>query len=431
MSTHRELWFRLNEFARLPFMIAFVENPLLIDFEVDNRSNSFARLKDLGTKQGNITRDDILQFFPEAEHDIDYLSQIYLAIRATGILITDDDSLNNTPNKDSADNNGSDPNNSRLKDKADDLLSNIEPDNLVGLYISEAAQRPLLTLEEEVDLAKRIELGLLAREEMSNSNIKSEEQREKLLLLIEDSWAAVDHLITANSRLVISIAKKYTHRGVPFLDLIQEGNIGLMRAVKRFDYKRGYKFSTYATWWIRQSVTRALADQSRTIRLPVHINDQVSKMFLIQHHLRQQLGRDPDVAEIADRMGLSSEKIMQMSKDAQFPLSIDMPISFEDDSVLGDYIEDHESPDPHEVATLSLLRQHIDQVLEMLPPREVQILKLRFGLSNGETHTLAEVGIKMGVSRERVRQIEAQAIRRLRQPEIQVKLRSYFISLQT
>lgn len=411
-------------------MVTLVENQLLIDFEVDNLSNSFRRLKELGMMQGKITRDDILQFFPEAEHDAGYLNQIYLAIRARGILYIEDGSLNDAHNKDSADNNGFLPDDYRLIDKEDDLLSSIDPDDLVGLYISEAARRPLLTLEEEVDLAKRIERGLLARKEILNSKFKSDKRREELLFVIEDCWIAVDHLITANSRLVISIAKKYMHRGVPFLDLIQEGNIGLMRALKRYDYKRGYKFSTYATWWIRQAVTRALADQSRTIRLPVHINDQVSKMFHIQHQLSQQLGRDPDVAEIADRMGLTSEKIEQMYKDAQYPLSIDMPISFEDDGVLGDYIEDQEAPDPDDVTELSLLSQQIDQVLEMLPPREAQILKLRFGLSNGETHTLAEVGLKMGISRERVRQIEAQAIRRLRLSENAHKLRSYLIPLQ-
>jgi RNA polymerase primary sigma factor len=282
-----------------------------------------------------------------------------------------------------------------------------------------------------VDLAKRIERGMLAREEISGIKIKSTKRHEELLQLIDDGWTAGDHLITANSRLVISIAKKYNHRGLPFLDLIQEGNIGLMRATKRFDYKRGYKFSTYATWWIRQAITRALADKSRTIRLPVHRSDQLSKMFRMQHQLRQQLGRDPRVAEIAKAMDLTSEKIQQMSKDAQYPLSLEMPNSFEDDSVLGDYIEDKESPDPDEVATLSLLGQQIDQILEMLPPREVQILKLRFGLSNGETHTLREVGLKIGVSRERIRQIEAQAIRRLRQPEIQHKLRSYLSQPQS
>ncbi len=411
-------------------MNAFVENTILIDFEMGNPSNTLARLKGLVTKNGYVTRDDILLLFPEAEQDVGYLDQIYLAIREAGILFIEDDTLNDSLKENSTDNEdyGSNGNRSFFEE---DILLNVDPDDLVGLYISEASRRPLLTLDEEVDLAKRIERGLLARKEMLNFKFTSDKRRAELLFVIEDCWSAIDHLITANSRLVISIAKKYTHRGVPFLDLIQEGNIGLIRAVKRYDYKRGYKFSTYATWWIRQSVTRALADQSRTIRLPVHINDQVSKMFRIQHQLSQQLGRDPDVTEIADRMGLTSDKITQMSKDAQYPLSIDMPISVEDDGVLGDYIEDQEAPDPDDVTELSLLSQQIDQVLDMLPPREAQILKLRFGLSNGETHTLAEVGLKMGISRERVRQIEAQAIRRLRLSENSHKLRSYLIPLQS
>jgi RNA polymerase primary sigma factor len=411
-------------------MNGLTENILRIDFDVNIPTNSFARLKELGNKQGYVTYDDILHIFPEAEQDVDYLDQIYVAIRDAAILFIEDDKLNDTPDGDPADEDEHEAYVSRSIYIEDNLLSNVEPDNLVGLYFCEASRCPLLTLEEEVDLAKRIERGFLAREEISDIKIKSAKRHEELLFLIDDSWTAVEHLITANSRLVISIAKKYTHRGVPFLDLIQEGNIGLMRAAKRFDYKRGYKFSTYATWWIRQAVSRALADQSRTIRLPVHMSDQLSKMFRMQHQLRQQLGRDPEVAEIAEVMGITPEKIQQMSKDAQYPLSLDMPISVEGDSVLGDYIEDQESLDPDEVTTLSLLRQHLDQILEMLPPREVQILKLRYGLSNGEAHTLREVGLKIGVSRERIRQIEAQAIRRLRQPEIQHKLRSYLSQLQ-
>ena len=406
-------------------MNVLVENPLLIDFDVDTQKNSFVRLKELGIKQGYVTYDNIFHVFPEAEQDVDYLDQIFVFMRNVGIAVVEEDNFNDAPNEDPADEDESEAEESRAKFKEDNMLSNVDADNLVGLYFYEAARCPLLTFEEEVDLAKRIERGLLAREEISEIKDKSAKRFEELLFLIDDSWSAVDHLITANSRLVISIAKKYSHRGVPFLDLIQEGNIGLMRAAKRFDYKRGYKFSTYATWWIRQAVTRALADQSRTIRLPVHMSDQLSKMFRMQHQLGQQLGRDPEVAEIAEAMGVTSEKIQQMSKDAQYPLSLDMPISFEGDGVLGDYIEDQESPDPDEVTTISLLRQNLDQILEMLPPREVQILKLRFGLSDGETHTLREVGLKIGVSRERIRQIEAQAIRRLRQPEIQHKLRSY------
>jgi len=409
-------------------MNRLAENILLIDYDVDNPPHSFGRLKELGIKQGYVTYDDILHLFPEAQQDVDYLDQIYAVIRKSGILFIEDDSLNDAPNEDSADENEHEADDTRSKYVEDNLLSNVETDNLVGLYFCEAARRPLLTLEEEVDLAKRIERGLLAREEISEIKIRSAKRHEELMVLIDDSWTAVDHLVTANSRLVISIAKKYINRGVPFLDLIQEGNIGLMRAAKRFDYKRGYKFSTYATWWIRQSVTRALADQSRTIRLPVHMSDQLSKMFRMQHHLKQQLERDPVVAEVAEAMGVTSEKIQQMTKDARDPLSLEMPLLVESDSVLGDFIEDQESPDPDEVATISLLRQQLNQILEKLPPREVQILKLRYGLANGETHTLREVGLKIGVSRERIRQIEAQAIRRLRQPEIQHKLQSYLMN---
>ncbi|MFC1997840.1 RNA polymerase sigma factor RpoD/SigA [Chloroflexota bacterium] len=330
---------------------------------------------------------------------------------------------NAAPNEGSAD--MSDEYNNRFNYEADNLLSNVEPDNLIELYFCEAARHPLLTKEEEVGLAKRIEQGLLARQEISDNRIKSVRRQDDLQYLIDDSWTAVDSLIKANSRLVISIAKKYTKRGLPFLDLIQEGNIGLMRAVKKFDYKRGNKFSTYATWWIRQAVIRALADQSRTIRLPVHISDQLSKMFRIQHQLRQQLGREPKVSETAEAMGVTAKKIQQMSKDARFPLSLQTPISVEGDNVLGDFLEDHETPDPQEVATLSLLAQHLDQTLALLPAREAQILKLRYGLANGEAHTLREVGLKIGVSRERIRQIEAKAMSRLRKPEIQNRLRNY------
>jgi len=408
-------------------MTGITENSLLINFEVDAPRNSYAVLKALGTRQGYVTYDDIIRIFPEIEQDFDALDQIFVVLRNAGIQFIEGGNSKNDEQQVDEDKIDS----GKHKFKEDNLLSNVDSDNLVGLYFCESARLPLLTLEEEVDLAKRIERGTLAREEISDPTNTSAKRHKELLLLIDDSWTAVDHLITSNSRLVISIAKKYTHRGVPFLDLIQEGNIGLMRAVKRFDYKRGFKFSTYATWWIRQAVSRALSDQSRTIRLPVHMGDQLSKMFRTQYKLKQQLRRDPTVVEVADAMGVSSERIKQITKNAQYTLSLDTPISDEGDSVLGDYIEDKESIDPDEAIALTLLRQNIDKILEMLPPREAQILKLRFGLSTGETHTLREVGLKIGVSRERIRQIEAQAIRRLRHPEIQHKLRHNLSQPQT
>ena len=379
----------------------------------------------MGIERGHITYDDILRLYPKAEQNIDYLDQIYLAMRNAGILVIEENTLSDIPIQDSTDEEADGLNNNSANFKEDNYLMDLDPDNLVGLYFSEATRFPLLTIQQEVTLAKRIEQGLLAREEISDPKIKSAKRLDELRFLIDDGLTAVDSLINANSRLVISIAKKFTNRGVPFLDLIQEGNIGLMRAVKRFDYKRGYKFSTYATWWIRQAVTRGLADQSRTIRLPGHINDQLSKIFRIQHQLRQQMGREPQLSEIAEAMGVPSWKIQQMFSDAQFPLSLEMPTSVEGDGVLGDILEDHEAPDPDEVTTLKLLGLHLDQILELLPAREALILKLRFGLANGEAHSLKEVGMKIGVSRERIRQIEAKAISRLRKPEIQNRLRNY------
>ena len=406
-------------------MNALAENTSHIRDDMVSSPKSFARLKDLGTKQGYVTYHDIQLLIPEDEQVDNYLDDIFITIRDAGISIVEDGSHHNALDEDPADEDENEANNGRTKLPEDNNLLNYEPDNLVGLYFGEAGRRPLLTFEEEVDLAKRIERGLLAREEILNIKDMSAKRHEELMYLIADRWTAVEHLVTANSRLVISIAKKYTHRGVPFLDLIQEGNIGLMRAVKKFDYKRGFKFSTYATWWIRQSVTRAIADQSRTIRLPVHMGDLLSKMFRTQHQLRQQLGKDPGVEDIAEAMDVSSGKIRQMFKNAQYPLSLDAPISIDSDNYLGDYLADEDAPDLDEVTALSLLRQYIDQVLEMLPPREAQILKLRYGLLNGETHTLQEVGEKFGISRERVRQIENQALRHLREPEIQNKLSSY------
>jgi RNA polymerase primary sigma factor len=244
-------------------------------------------------------------------------------------------------------------------------------------------------------------------------------------LLVEDGWAAREHLITANSRLVISVAKKYMGRGVPFLDLIQEGNIGLIRAAKKFDYRRGHKFSTYATWWIRQAVTRAIADQGRTIRVPVHMGDQINKLLRVSHQLTQKLGRSPTTEELAHELDVPPKKVENMIQVARRPLSLETPTDEEEDSVLGDFIEDEEAPAPPEMVTQHMLKEHLREVLHNLPPREVRILQLRYGLLDGRNYTLEEVGRKMGVTRERVRQIEAQALNRLRHPGHRRKLVDY------
>ena len=260
-----------------------------------------------------------------------------------------------------------------------------DADDTVGLYLKEVGRVPLLTAEQEVSLAKRIERGQRAREVMAAGAGHGPHAAASCARMIEDGWAAREHLITANSRLVISVAKKYMGRGVPFLDLIQEGNIGLIRAAKKFDYRRGHKFSTYATWWIRQAVTRAIADQGRTIRVPVHMGDQINKLLRVSHQLTQRLGRDPSTDELADALEVTPKKVENMIQVARRPLSLETPTDEEEDSVLGDFIEDEESPAPAETVTHNLLREHLQEVLNTLPPREVRILQLRYGLLDGQS----------------------------------------------
>jgi RNA polymerase primary sigma factor len=395
--------------------------------ENEDEHPAVARLLDLGRQKTYITIDDILTFFPEAEADVDQLEEAFAALISAGIPYVDDTTVGGPTEEDlSAEEDEVEEEEEAAPALAvdDNYLANIDTDDTIGLYLKEVGRVPLLTATEEVDLAQRIERGRLAREELAKGNVSPRRRRE-LQRLIEDGWAAREHLITANSRLVISVAKKYMGRGVPFLDLIQEGNIGLIRAAKKFDYRRGHKFSTYATWWIRQAVTRAIADQGRTIRVPVHMGDQINKLLRVQHQLTQRLGRDPSVEELAEALEVTPQKVENMIQVARRPLSLETPTDDEEDSVLGDFIQDEEVPAPDETATYNLLREHLDVVLNSLPPREVRILQLRYGLLDGQAYTLEEVGRKMGVTRERVRQIEAQALSRLRHPAIRRKLREY------
>jgi RNA polymerase primary sigma factor len=387
---------------------------------------ALARLIELGRQKSFVTIDDILSFFPEAEQDVDQLEEAFAALISAGIPYMDDVTVG-APTEDeltAVEEEETEEETRRPVVVDDNYLANIDTDDTIGLYLKEVGRVPLLTAEEEVQLAKRIEQGRLAREELARGNI-SIRRRGELQMHIEDGWLAREHLITANSRLVISVAKKYMGRGVPFLDLIQEGNIGLIRAAKKFDYRRGHKFSTYATWWIRQAVTRAIADQGRTIRVPVHMGDQINKLLRVQHQLTQRLGRDPSVDELAEALEVTPQKVENMIQVARRPLSLETPTDDEEDSVLGDFIQDEEVPAPDETATYNLLREHLDVVLNGLPPREVRILQLRYGLLDGQAYTLEEVGRKMGVTRERVRQIEAQALSRLRHPAIRRRLREY------
>ena len=375
------------------------------------------RLIDIGKRKSYVTIDDILKVFPEAEKEFDKLEEVFTALASAGIPYIEDDDQAPEPTEKELEKD-------KEQEQQGDYLKNIQSDDSIGLYLKEISRVPLLCAEEEVGLAQRVERGKMAREQLSLGRV-SKKHRKQLRAMITQGWKARDHLILANSRLVISVAKKFVHRGVPFLDLIQEGNVGLIRATKKFDYRRGFKFSTYATWWIRQAVSRAIADKGRTIRVPVHMVDRISKMMRVRHQLIQQLNRNPNVKELASALGEPPRKVRYMIKVAKRPLSLQTPIGDERDSELGELIENDNIPAPEEEATKELLKEHLDIILKHLPAREVYVLKLRYGLLNGKVYTLEEVGQKIGVTRERVRQINAQALHRLQEPSIQHELYDY------
>lgn len=286
----------------------------------------------------------------------------------------------------------------KLDEITDTSYEGISVDDPVRMYLREIGKIPLLTFDEELELAKRILEG-------------DEEAKQKLA--------------ESNLRLVVSIAKKYVGRGMLFLDLIQEGNMGLIKAVEKFDYTKGFKFSTYATWWIRQAITRAIADQARTIRIPVHMVETINKLIRTSRNLLQQMGREPTPEEIAKEMEIPVEKVVEIQKIAQDPVSLETPIGEEEDSHLGDFIQDEDSPAPHDAASYTLLKEQLEEVMNTLTPREAKVLKLRFGLEDGKSRTLEEVGKEFNVTRERIRQIEAKALRKLRHPSRSKKLRDY------
>jgi len=296
----------------------------------------------------------------------------------------------------------------------------------VGLYLKEMSRVPLLNTEQEVMLARCIERGVRADRRLHKLNGSTPKQ-EKILLqqAIQDGLDARNHLIQANTRLVVSIAKKYLGRGVPFLDLIQEGNLGLMKAVKKYDYRRGFRFSTYATWWIRQTITRSIADQGRTIRVPVHMIDRIRQMYKAARSLEQSLGRPPKVEELAECMDMAIDKVQWMLQVSWLPLSLESPVGDEEDAELGMFVEDEHTPTPTSATAQKMLAEKLDEILATLTPREARILRLRFGLENGKQYTLEEVGEKFGLTRERIRQIEGKALRRLRHPLRARQLREY------
>jgi len=374
--------------------------------EADGRDTLLSDLLERAESQGYLTLDEVMESISESDENP---AEVFALLQNAQIEIFDE---NDDPAEDplafSED----------FDDSGDEYLdlSAVSADDTVGLYLKEMARVPLLSLDEEVTLAKRLEAGLTAEQELRGIRNKESEKAVRLRQVAEEGRIARDHLIRANTRLVVSIAKRYMGRGVPFLDLIQEGNLGLMKAVEKFDYTRGYRFSTYATWWIRQTITRAIADQGRTIRVPVHMSDRIRNLYKTARQLEQTLGRKPTPDEIAADLKMDTRKVQWMLKVSWRPLSLERPIGEEDDNELGNFIEDENALTPTQSAYENLLREKVEEVLATLTPREARILRLRFGLINGKQYTLEEVGQKFGLTRERIRQIEGRALRRLRHP---------------
>ena len=343
-------------------------------------------------EKGQITYEDLAKELDDVTPD--QIDEVFDAFEEIGIDLLSDDDFDEEPDDEDL----KEVENLKLDQITETTYEGINIDDPVRMYLREIGRIPLLTYDQELDLAKRI---------------------------LQDDEEARQELAESNLRLVVSIAKKYVGRGMLFLDLIQEGNMGLIKAVEKFDYTKGFKFSTYATWWIRQAITRAIADQARTIRIPVHMVETINKLIRTSRHLLQQLGREPSVEEIAEEMEIPVEKVVAIQKIAQDPVSLETPIGEEDDSHLGDFIQDDDSPAPHDSAAYTLLREQLEEIMNTLTPREAKVLKLRFGLEDGKARTLEEVGREFQVTRERIRQIEAKALRKLRHPSRSKKLRDY------
>ncbi|MEW5784651.1 MAG: RNA polymerase sigma factor RpoD [Bacillota bacterium] len=351
-----------------------------------------------GKTKGSITYKEIIETLQPYDLSVETLDNFYDKLAQHGIGIVDDTAVDGQSPVEPVEDVKLDDEEAKIEEEDLSLPEGVAINDPVRMYLKEIGKIPLLTSEEEVNLAHAIE----------NNN---DEARRRLA--------------EANLRLVVSIAKKYVGRGMLFLDLIQEGNLGLIKAVEKFDYRKGFKFSTYATWWIRQAITRAIADQARTIRIPVHMVETINKLIRVSRQLVQELGREPLPEEIAREMNVSEDRVREILKIAQEPVSLETPIGEEDDSHLGDFIEDHEAQAPAEAAAFELLKEQLEDVLDTLTPREEKVLRLRFGLDDGRTRTLEEVGQFFGVTRERIRQIEAKALRKLRHPMRSKRLKDY------
>jgi RNA polymerase primary sigma factor len=368
--------------------------------------------------QGYLTTEDLMEALPDAETD--RLESLLKLLRHQGVEILDSEEPDLMPDGPRS---GFDSFDEPFDLAAGNALAS---DDTIGLYLKEMSRVPLLSLKEELELAMRIEQGQRARAQLIKLTGKGKSAaRRKLDAVIQDAALAREHMIKANTRLVVSIAKRYMGNGVNFLDLIQEGNLGLIKAVEKYDHHRGFRFSTYATWWIRQTITRAIADQARTIRVPVHMTDRIRQFYKVSRDLEQKLGRQGTIEEIAADMKLDVRKVQWIMKVSWLPLSLESPVGDEEDSELGNFVEDVINPTPLQAAYESMLRDKLEEVLTSLTPREARVLRLRFGLDDGNPYTLEEVGQKFGLTRERIRQIEGRALRQLRQPRRAHLLKEY------
>ena len=381
-----------------------------------------------GKKRGRLDSGEMMEVLDDLDLDSDQMEKIYDSLEALSIEIgSEEDILPELPDD-------LEPPIDEIAEIEEEelvdpntLVDSFSIDDPVRMYLKEIGKVPLLAPDEEIELAQKMSAGNLAKEQLEEAeegSLSPEDQAE-LKKLAKAGDAAKQKLAEANLRLVVSIAKRYVGRGMLFLDLIQEGNLGLIKAVEKFDYTKGYKFSTYATWWIRQAITRAIADQARTIRIPVHMVETINKVIRVSRQLLQELGHDPSPDEIAEEMNMPVEKVREILKIAQEPVSLETPIGEEEDSHLGDFIPDEDASEPAEAASFTLLKEQLVEVLSTLTPREEKVLKLRFGIEDGRTRTLEEVGKEFNVTRERIRQIEAKALRKLRHPSRSKKLKDF------
>ncbi|MFQ5856584.1 MAG: sigma-70 family RNA polymerase sigma factor [Anaerolineae bacterium] len=384
------------------------------NMELNGTREAIEELLHLGHDKGHLTIDDIVEAASQLDEHMESLDRLFEILADEGIEIYSNGHEITSPHE------------LALQKEEQGALEFVDSDDTVSLYFRDVRPIPLLARDQEVELAKRIERGEKAKQRLAEAGDQLDfAERARLEAEIQQGRDAFQELVSSNFRLVISIAKKYMGHGVPMLDLIQEGNLGLIRAAEKFDYRKGYKFSTYATWWIRQAVTRALADQGRTIRIPVHMKDRIQRLSRLSHELELELGRRPTPEEIAEEVDLSLGQVKLALDAAKRPLSLEKPVGDEEDSELGDFIEGDDLPDPSEEVDLTLLSEEIEDLLSTLTPREARILTMRYGLSGGHEYTLKEVGKKFGLTRERIRQIEQEALRKLRHPRRSRRLRAY------